>query len=78
MWRFDKVDIENEDMELRARKWSRFVVNEGQKLSEYWVSWKKGEKLIFDRVYFCMKTAVLKGAAMCTVSILHVDSDSDT
>ena len=42
-------------------------VNEGQWLSECRVSLaerKKGEKSIFDRVWFSKKTAVLEGTAM--------------
>ena len=55
-------------------------VNEGQKLSECRVSLaerkkEEGEKSIFDRVWFSMKTAVLEGDAMYTGSISHVDND---
>ena len=38
---------------------------------------KKGEKSIFDHVWFSMRTAVLEGASMCTGSIAHVDNDSE-
>ena len=55
-------------------------VNDGQWLSECRVSLterkKKGEKSIFDRVWFSRKTAILEGAAMYSGIILHVDNDS--
>ena len=35
---------------------------------------EEGEKSIFDRVWFNMKTAVLEGAAMYAGSISHVDN----
>ena len=36
---------------------------------------EEGEKLIFDRVRFRRKMAVLEGAAMHTVSSPHVDKE---
>ena len=49
------------------------------KLSECRVSLteeeEEGEKSIFDRVCFSMKTALLEGAVMYTGSISHVDND---
>ena len=38
---------------------------------------KKGEKSIFDCVWFSRKTAILEGAAMHSGSISHVDNDSE-
>ena len=56
-------------------------VNEGQKLSEYRVSLAegrtKGEKSIFDCVWFSRKTTILESMSMFSGSISHVDNDGD-
>ena len=60
-------------------------VSEGQWLSKCRVSLaerkkerkKEGEKSMFDSVWFSRKTAVLKGAAIYSGIILHVDNDSE-